>query len=383
MSTNLPGVIVNGQASISGDSSYSSPQTVCILAPISSIPASAPSDFWQTLAWTSNNGVQGQYGAPYTSTGAVNSILSLGAFYAFMGGANTVLTQPYAPSSVQGGISLAQALTQIQENTAINLVVAMGLSSADLSSVSGSIQASNEAGLYRRGILAIDSGSPSITDLETAASGIDYYEIMLLGNVSATSNSGVTLPASCYACEMGGLLETLPFDGTLTNRLLSGFSLDTSYTRAQLSDLIGSGLCCISSTYGGNRIIEARSTTQGTALDFNYAGIMNYISSELSSYYQNYIGAPIDSGTLLGIKGQTVSLLNTLKNQDAISSYDSVTVSQNPSAPTQIFVNFTATWEAPLYQIQVDFSFDSSSGSTTSSMSTTTSSASTDSTDNS
>ena len=363
--SNLPGVIVNGQASISGDSSYASPATVCILAPVSSLPSTVPSDFWQSLAWTSNAGVQGEYGAPFNADGSVNSYVALGAYYAFLGGANTVITQPYGGPSLTGGTSLSDALSQIQENGAINLVVAMGLSSTQLSAVSGSIQASNDAGFYRRAILAIDSENPTLQDLETAAGSIDYYEIMLIGNAGATSTAGASLPPSCYACEMAGIAETLDFDATLTNQLLSGFALDKSLTRSQLSSLTGSGLCCISSQFGGNRVIEARVTTQGTALDFNYAGVMNYISNELSNYYQNFIGAPLDSATLLSIKGQTLNFLNTLKAQNAIAGYANVTVSQNPSSPTQIFVNFTAQWMAPLYQIDVNFSFDSASQTST------------------
>ena len=361
MTTNLPGVIVNGQASISGDSSYLSPATVCVLAPVSTLPSTVPSDFWNALAWTSNAGVQGEYGSPFASDGTVNSMVSLGAYYAFLGGANTVITQPYASSTLTTGLSLSDALLQIQENSAINLVVAMGLSSSQLSAVSGSIQSSNNAGFYRRAILAIDEGSPTAQDMQTAASTIDYYEVMLVGNTGATSTNGALLPPSCYACEMAGIAETLDFDATLTNQLLSGFALDSSLTRAQLSSLTGSGLCCVSSQFGGNRVIEARVTTQGTALDFNYAGVMNYISSELSAYYQNYIGSPLDSATLLSIKGQTLNLLNTLETQDAIAGYSDVTVSQNPSSPTQVFVNFTAQWMAPLYQIEVNFSFDTAS----------------------
>lgn len=375
--TNLPGVIVNGQASISGDSSYSSPATVCILAPVSTLPSSVPSDFWQALAWTSNAGVQGEYGAPFNADGSVNSYVSLGAYYAFLGGANTVITQPYASASLTGGTSLSDALSQIQENSAINLVAAMGLSSTQLSAVSGSIQASNNASFYRRAILAIDSGNPTIQDLQTAAGSVDYYEVMLVGNTGATSTNGAALPPSCYACEMAGIAETLDFDATLTNQLLSGFALDKSLTRAQLSTLIGSGLCCISSQFGGNRVIEARVTTQGTALDFNYAGVMNYISSELSAYYNNFIGVPLDSATLLSIKGQTLNLLNTLETQDAIAGYSNVSVSQNPSSPTQIFVTFTAQWMAPLYQIEVNFSFDTSSETGVSSVSSQPASAST------
>lgn len=364
--SNLPGVIVNGQASISGDSSYSSPATVCILAPVSTLPSTVPSNFWQPLAWTSNPGVQGEYGAPFNADGSVNSYVSLGAYYAFLGGANTVITQPYAASTLPTGTSLSDALSQIQEYSAINIVVAMGLSSSQLAAVSGSIQASNNAGFYRRAILAIDSGTPALQDLQTAAASVDYYEVMLIGNTGAASTAGASLPPSCYACEMAGIAETIDFDATLTNQLLSGFALDKSLTRAQLSSLTGSGLCCISSQFGGNRVIEARVTTQGTALDFNYAGVMNYISNELSNYYQNFIGAPLDSATLLSIKGQTLNLLNTLEAQNAIAGYSDVTVAQNPSSPTQIFVTFTAQWLAPLYQIQVNFSFDSASQTVTS-----------------
>lgn len=369
--SNLPGVIVNGQASISGDSSYSSPATVCILAPVSTLPSTVPSNFWQPLAWTSNPGVQGEYGTPFNADGSVNSYVSLGAYYAFLGGANTVITQPYAASTLTTGTSLSDALSQIQEYSAINIVVAMGLSSSQLAAVSGSIQASNNAGFYRRAILAIDSGTPTLQDLQTAAASVDYYEVMLIGNTGATSTAGASLPPSCYACEMAGIAETIDFDATLTNQLLSGFALDKSLTRAQLSSLTGSGLCCISSQFGGNRVIEARVTTQGTALDFNYAGVMNYISNELSNYYQNFIGAPLDSATLLSIKGQTLNLLNTLETQNAIAGYSDVNVAQNPSSPTQIFVTFTAQWLAPLYQIQVNFSFDSASQTVTSQVAST------------
>ena len=205
--SNLPGVIVNGQASISGDSSYSSPATVCILAPVSTLPSSVPSNFWQPLAWTSNPGVQGEYGAPFNADGSVNSYVSLGAYYAFLGGANTVITQPYAASTLSTGTSLSDALSQIQEYSAINIVVAMGLSSSQLAAVSGSIQASNNAGFYRRAILAIDSGTPTLQDLQTAAASVDYYEVMLIGNTGATSTAGALLPPSCYACEMAGIIR--------------------------------------------------------------------------------------------------------------------------------------------------------------------------------
>ena len=368
--SNLPGVTINGNAQISGNPNYTNPSTVCLLAGVDSDPTNGTdTNFWKPLAWYSNYAVDSYYGSQFNSNGSLNSALSLGAFYAFQGGANTVIIQPfYTGSDENTGITLETALSQIQEKEGINLIVPIGLTSNQLSTVASSMAQSNSSGYKRRGIFAVDNNSGtdmSVSDFSSLAQSLNTYEIMLLGNTQATSLNGITLPPSMYACELAGMSEFYGFNTTLTNKTVVGFANDNTYSNSQLSTLIGAGVACVSFHGGANVLIEAITTLQGKQLDFSFAGVDNFISDSLMTYYSGYIGKSATTTVLLGIKGATQSFLATQKRNNLISSFSDISVIQDPAIPTQVDVSFTCTWLSPIYNVTVNYTFNSSSTTST------------------
>ena len=108
-------------------------------------------------------------------------------------------------------------------------------------------------------------------------------------------------------------------------------------------------------------MIESVVTTQDQSLDFSFAGVDNYLADSLSSYYDNYIGELATTTAIMGIQGSTQLFLQQQVSQNIIRSYSNVTVTQDSLVPTQIDVTFTCTWLPPIYNIAVNYTFDSNS----------------------
>ena len=278
MTSQLPGVTINGSVNIAGDTNYVSPKTVCLIAktngdtPLTQmtktvlIPATGsvttelPSNFsnvqvaqggvtipakstdndenwavtgstmtltegadlkqgvvtvsysipdpnyWLPLAWYSSLAVDNYYGSQFNSNGSLNNSLSLGAYYAFQGGATAVIIQPYSDG---GNVTLSDALGNVQEMEGINILVPIGCNEAELETVEESLSASNSTGYRRRAIFALDnpSTSPTVSTFTDLASSLNDYEVMLLGNTKAVVSSGQAVPPSMYACVLAGMAE--------------------------------------------------------------------------------------------------------------------------------------------------------------------------------
>lgn len=432
MTSQLPGVTINGSVNIAGDTNYVSPKTVCLIAktngdtPLTQmtktvlIPSSGSittelpenasniqvaqggvtisakstdndtnwavtgstmtltegadlkqgvvtvtysipdPNYWLPLAWYSSLAVDNYYGSQFNSNGSLNNSLSLGAYYAFQGGATAVIIQPYSDG---GNVTLSDALSNVQEMEGINILVPIGCNEAELETVEESLSASNSSGYRRRAIFALDnpSTSPTVSTFTDLAASLNDYEVMLLGNTKAVVSSGQAVPPSMYACVLAGMAEFYDFNQTLTHKAVNGFLLDKTYTLAQISQLISGGVAVVSDRGGGNRMIESVVTTQDQSLDFSFAGVDNYLADSLSSYYDNYIGELATTTAIMGIQGSTQLFLQQQVSQNIIRSYSNVTVTQDSLVPTQIDVTFTCTWLPPIYNIAVNYTFDSNS----------------------
>ena len=315
--------------------------------------------FWSPLAWYSSLAVDHYYGNQFNNNGSLNSALSLGAFYAFQGGATAVIVQPWSEG---GSCTLSDALANIQEMEGINIVVPIGCSSTELQVVAQSLDGSNSSGYRRRAIFALDDPASTPTTISTytdLASDLNNYEIMLLGNSGAVTSSGQSVPPSMYACVLAGMAEFYQFNQTLTHKAVNGFILDKTYTTPQIAQLLAGSVAVVASRGGGNRMIESVVTTQDRKLDFSFAGVDNYLADSLSDYYSNYIGELATDTAIMGIQGSTQLFLEKQQQNDIIKSYSEVSVTQDSLDPTQIDVAFTCTWLPPIYNIAVNYTFDS------------------------
>ncbi|MBQ1427951.1 MAG: hypothetical protein IIZ04_03740 [Aeriscardovia sp.] len=321
-----------------------------------------PTNFFTPLKWFDLTSVLNFYGPAFTSTGEIANVPSAAAYYAFNNGAPSVCIAPVYSTNQ----TLSEALTALNGEQDISVLVPCGFDSSDFSSFTQAIQTGNAAGNMRRGIYGLTEGDPdisSVSDMQTLAAGINSFEIMLVGNMEAYSTTGLPLPPYLYACAIAGINANTPFYTTLTNQTLGGFGNDTSLTPSAMNSLAGSGMTVINAANGSNKIRQALTTWQSSLLDWSYGGVYNYLKESVKNLFDSYIGQPATSSIVLSIQAALTLYLETQQDQGVIAGYSDISVQISPSAPDTVLVSFNATWQAPLNYINVSFGFNTVNGS--------------------
>lgn len=320
-----------------------------------------PANFYSPLKWFNYASVQSFYGPAFDSNGDVENVPSAAAYYAFNNGAQSVCIIPvYSTEN-----TLQDALSTLSQEDDISVIVPCNFTSSDFATFTQAIQQGNQSGNMRRGIYGIttgDSEASTVQDMQTLAAGINSFEIMLVGNMEAFSTTGTPLPAYLYACAIAGLNSTVEFYSTLTNKTVGGFGQDASLTPTAMNSLAGSGMTVINARNGSNKIRQSLTTWQSSLLDWSYGGVYNYLKQSVKNLFDSYIGQPASSSIVLSIQATLTLFLEQQVQQGIINSYSNASVEVASSSPDTILVNFTATWQAPLNYIQVDFNFNTVTG---------------------
>lgn len=118
----------------------------------------------------------------------------------------------------------------------------------------------------------------------------------------------------------------------------------------------------INARNGSNKIRQSLTTWQSSLLDWSYGGVYNYLKQSVKNLFDSYIGQPASSSIVLSIQATLTLFLEQQVQQGIINSYSNASVEVASSSPDTILVNFTATWQAPLNYIQVDFNFNTVTG---------------------
>lgn len=331
-----------------------------------------PVNFYSALKWFNFASVQSFYGPAFDSNGNVENVPSAAAYYAFNNGAQSVCIIPvYQPadatsgSSAATGQTLATALSTLSQEDDIAVIVPCNFPSSDFATFTQAIQQGNQIGNMRRGIYGIssnDSDASTVEQMQTLAAGINSFEVMLIGNMEAFSTTGTSLPPYLYACAVAGVNSTVEFYTTLTNKTVGGFGQDVSLTPTAMNSLAGSGMTVINARNGSNKIRQSLTTWQSSLLDWSYGGVYNYLKDSVKSLFDSYVGQPATSSVVLSIQATLTLFLEQQVQQGIINSYSNASVQIAPSSPDTILVNFTATWQAPLNYIEVDFNFNTVTG---------------------
>ena len=332
----------------------------------------ADNTYFSPLAYSTSNSVEGYYGTAFGSDGSINSMVSAGAICMFNGGVTTIIIQPYIdssvtlPSDMSSSVSvpnLQTALTNLLDRDDVDTIVPVGLGITDLQTIGSAIVAPTAGQTQKRGIFAVDSGSSTVTDMSTYAQSFNSAQIMLVGNISATSTAGATLPPSMYACTIAGLSETVAFNQTLTHMIVPGFALDHSLTDVQMNAVAPYGVTFVSAINGNNRIRQSLCTIQGTLVDWDYGAVFNYMTNQLQTLFEPYIGKPQTTTVLNGAYGVIEGFLQRLTSNNIIAGYKDISVTYSSTQQGTMLVSFSAGWLSPLNYIRVNFNFNTSSGS--------------------
>ena len=243
-------------------------------------------NYFSPLAYTTSSAVEQYYGTAFTTNGAVNNLISAAAVNCFNGGTTTLIIQPFftgtVPSQLPTGVTsipnLSQAMQNLMQRDDVNIIVPVGCTQTQLATIAGIVTAPTADEEPKQAMFAIDSGSPTISELTAFAQSLNSAQIMLIGNVTATSTAGASLPPSMYACTLAGLNETLPFYQTMTHQTVPGFALDRQYTPAQMNTLASNGITIITALGGVNKVRQSLCTLQAQdAIDWDYGTVLNYL----------------------------------------------------------------------------------------------------------
>jgi hypothetical protein len=298
-------------------------------------------------------------------------LISAAAVNCFNGGTSTLIIQPFftgtVPSQLPSGVTsipdLKQAMTNLMVRNDINIIVPVGCTQTQLTTIAGIVTAPTADEEPKQAMFAIDSGSPTISELTAFAQSLNSAQIMLIGNVTATSTAGASLPPSMYACTLAGLNETLPFYQTMTHQTVPGFALDRQYTPTQMNTLASNGITIITALGGVNKVRQSLCTLQAQdAIDWDYGTVLNYLYIQCKSLLDQYIGKPQTTGILNAADGTMQGFLNTLVSNNVLADYKNLTVTYSTTQMGTMLVSFDAAWLSPINYIRVNFNFDALSG---------------------
>ena len=331
----------------------------------------ADNTYFQALAYNTSSAVETYYGTAFTTNGAVNNLISAAAVNCFNGGTNTLIIQPFftgtAPTPLPTGTvlpDLEQGMQNLMDRSDVNIIVPVGCSQTQLSSIAAIVNAPGPDQTPKQAMFAVDTGSPTPTELEQFAQQLNSSQIMLIGNVTATSTAGASLPPSMYACTLAGLNETLPFYQTLTHQTVPGFALDRQYSNAQMNALASNAITIITALGGTNKVRQALCTLQGDqVIDWDYGTVLDYLYIQCKTLLEPYIGKPQTSGILNAADGTMQGFLNTLVSNNVLASYKNLTVSYSQTQMGTMLVSFDANWLSPINYIHVNFNFNANNGS--------------------
>ena len=155
--------------------------------------------YFSPLAYTTSSAVEQYYGTAFTSNGAINNLISAAAVNCFNGGTSTLIIQPFftgtVPSQLPSGVTsipdLKQALTNLMVRNDINIIVPVGCDQTQLTTIAGIVTAPTADEEPKQAMFAIDSGSPTISQLTSFAQSLNSAQLMLIGNVTATFSSSL------------------------------------------------------------------------------------------------------------------------------------------------------------------------------------------------
>lgn len=328
-------------------------------------------NYFSPLAYTTSSAVEQYYGTAFATNGAVNNLISAAAVNCFNGGTTTLIIQPFftgtVPSQLPTGVTsipdLSQAMQNLMVRDDVNIIVPVGCTQTQLTTIAGIVTAPTADEEPKQAMFAIDSGSPTISDLTAFAQSLNSAQIMLIGNVTATSTAGASVPPSMYACTLAGLNETLPFYQTMTHQTVPGFALDRQYTPAQMNTLASNGITIITALGGVNKVRQSLCTLQAQdAIDWDYGTVLNYLYIQCKTLLDQYIGKPQTTGILNAADGTMQGFLNTLVSNNVLADYKNLTVTYSTTQMGTMLVSFDAAWLSPINYIRVNFNFDALNG---------------------
>lgn len=345
--------------------------------------------YYQPQVVTGYDDVQSLLGpAMDLNTNAVLSPLSLAAKFALDNGASTLVLVPTPGAGTTTVSDLNAAYSQLDTAYDVNIIVPLpvGITGTDAtpgnvadvgSGLLNYITTSLNNGLLRVGIVGVDTGAT--VDPATLVAAYQSKRIMHAhpnrmtfynGATNSTIEIGGMYLAAAYAGRFSGLTPQEP----LTMKVIRGFSgipatMASQMTTAKKNIWSNQGVAVTQITRQNTLVVRHGTSTDRTSTltrEFSLVrardALVNLIQDTLDT--SGLIGTYIDTDTTTRIQGVITGVLETAKALGVIVDYQGTSVRQRPGLPSVIDVKFQYVPAYPLNYIDVSFSVDTTTGST-------------------
>jgi len=368
-----------------------------------------------SVNYASNWGAYGTYYSFNAVTTALGSAVSgttivnpaaLGAYFAFLNGANTVQIMPVARVSNGTSASVSDwarvfnvpPTTSVSDQTlltnftGVDVIVPLygfivsGTNTPGVSSVSSGINSylTNQYnnGIYQRVFAGVDgtAGQVSSTSMIALASGFNSTRVSLFFpgsvnyspglNAQGYTNSNFNIPGYYLAAAAAGVFVAQDNVATsITNKTVAGFnSIPNQISLGDAAtNYLPNGISTIFQKRDNNLWILQGLTTNITnwltqEISINAVGdqLANNIYNDLIN--TSLIGGPMTTSTINAAKGTVQSSLINAVTTGLIQNYQNILLTVSPSTPTTINIAFQYAPTYPIDYIQVSLSLNTQTG---------------------
>jgi hypothetical protein len=330
------------------------------------------------------------YGAPYnTSTGTIQSGLTLMGQFAFLNGASLVVACAVKSSNGQGNASVGDytnTLALLADNGLIAVVVTDSGAQPLQQFVQEHVDQQSANKFERRGIVGLDGTVTAVPSSQRIidAQALTDSRMMLVcpatftyysPELSTTVTLGGQYMSSCLAAMT--VAQSGGFAMPLTRKKPTGWNGIGEAEPTGQKDLESqNGLCVIEQTPA--QVIQVRhgvSTNPASLLtrEWSIIGQQDAMVYTLRSYLEsdNLIGQPIYPYTLQNVNGSAEAALQSLVVSGVIVDYTGLTCRQLLTNPDVLEVSFQWLPAFPLNYIVCTFSITLSTGASTTNTGTT------------
>jgi hypothetical protein len=321
------------------------------------------------------------YGAPFnTTTGAVQSELTLGAKIAFLNGAYQIMTvavNPANPSSPDVG-DYYNALNSFYDQALVAIVVCCNGSMQPLQQlIQEHVDQQSANRFERRAIIGMDGTVTPVPSSQRIINAEELLDERIALISPATYNyyseelsNSIILGGQFLACALAGMVMNMSLAQPLTHKIITGFSgVAEIVPDGQKSYESENGLMVIEMAPPSGQLIWVRHgvTTNNSDLlsrEWSIIGQQDAMVYQLRAYLNdaNLIGQPIYDYTLINVKAAVEAGLQSLKVNSLIYDYTGLSVRQLLTNPDVLEVSFSWQPSFPLNYIVLTFGISLSSG---------------------
>lgn len=322
------------------------------------------------------------YGEPFTTSGTINSPLSLGAYLAFANGADVVFAVPVqASGSTPTNSEFTTAIDSLLAEEQVNVVVPLTGSAGVISALKTHCEVSAIAqDIYRRGIVGLDGTASSVTvsNLISQAESLASERMTLVAPAVLTFDWGgepVSVGGQYLAAAVAGRQASIPAQEPLTRKTIVGFSdIPNQPPKTSILSMQESGVLVVYRRRDGVMYVKHGLTTK-TARKSPINGniytqeisivtardrLRELIRNELDE--SGVVGSAIDDLTPDIVMGVVGGSLEHAKDSGLISDYSGLSYTFPSGSPSTMEITFMYKPTMPLNYILVRFAFDTTNG---------------------